>query len=304
MRDLNWYEMFGLTVTSELELPEAIASEQPSQLIDIVEIKEGPAPESLAGGRKIASWIEVAGDECLYRLENVCRMHVIAGRSITIDRFRGASDGDVRAFLFGSGLGTICHQRKLVPLHVSAVRSPIGTIAFTGPSGAGKSTIAAALEELNNWPIVCDDMAVIDPADQNPVLHVGVRRKKLWRDAITALGFGGRPMERDVSRLDKFHLPLVHAAATTAPPIVYLFDLAWGDEISIRELPPASRFALSMNAIYRPYLTPIFNDLSIARRVAVSLAQTMRACSLTRPRCFEGLQDLVEALGQHCKSLG
>lgn len=80
-RGAHWYKIFGLAVLSELELPEAIASmPPPTQAIDFIEIKEGPVPDFLPGGRKIANWIEVAGDECLYSVENICRMRVIAGR--------------------------------------------------------------------------------------------------------------------------------------------------------------------------------------------------------------------------------
>ncbi len=294
---VHWYEMYGLVVRSELELPEALTAIDPPKVVDdFVDIREGHTPRSLKGGKQLADWIDVAGDQCLYWFQNVCRMLITGGRTIVIDRFTGVSDADVRAFLFGSGIGTIVHQRRLVPVHISAVQSPFGTLAFTGDSGAGKSTIAASLAKYNGWSILCDDMAVLAPSDPEPLIHLGTRRNKLWQDAIDALELGDREKSRDFSRLDKYHMLLEQYVGRVAPPIAHLFELTWGDSISTSELPPSGRFALVLNTVYRPYLTPVFGDISVVNQTALKVSRRMQAYSLSRPRNLVDLKLVATAI--------
>lgn len=297
-----WYNMFGLAFRSEFVLPEASGpNEPPAETGQVVEIRRGSVPSNLDGGSRLTDWMEVGNDRCLYSFEDVCRMEVASGRTIVVDQLADAPDSDVRAFIFGSGIGTIAHQRSLVPLHISAVQTPIGSIAFTGPSGAGKSTIVAALAKFNGWPVICDDMALLNPSEKGLFLHVGVRRKKLWRDAIEALELGDRKMERDVSRLDKFHLRLEHDIGAQAGPIRRLYELSWGDACCIREVSPARRFALVMNSVYRPYLTPIFGDLSTVRRLAIAVSRDASGFVLERPRSLGGLKAVATLLAEHCR---
>lgn len=298
----HWYRIFGLAVRSEITLPEAAENLDPSAAPgDFVDIRLGPTPSALPGGAILSSWMEIDADECLYHFEDICRIHVAAGRRIVIEQFPGVPDGDVRAFLFGSGFAAIVHQRKLMPLHISAVRAPVGTIAFTGPSGAGKSTLAAAVAKYNSWPVVCDDLAVIDPGDATFALNIGARRKKLWRDAITALDYNSRPMDRDVSRIDKFHLPIDDGVGGSTSAIVHLYDLTWGGTgPRIIEAPPSKRFELIMNAIYRPYLTPFFGDIAVLQRAALAMARHMRGFVLERPSKLDALEEVAQALAQHC----
>jgi len=107
-------------------------------------------------------------------------------------------------------------------------------------------------------------------------------------------------MDRDVSRLDKFHLKIERETGAWAAPIRRLYELSWGEACSVREISPASRFALVMNSIYRPILAPIFSDVSMVRRVAVTLSQGIRAFVLERPRRLEELEAVSAAIAEHC----
>ena len=61
----------------------------------------------------------------------------------------GATQKDIEIFLLGPVWATLCHQRRILPLHASAIATETGIIAFAGHPGAGKSTIAAMLSTLN-----------------------------------------------------------------------------------------------------------------------------------------------------------
>jgi hypothetical protein len=299
-RDRHWYKIFGLLIRSEFELPEAKRTLEDLGAADIVDIRRGEAPRSLTAGRKIGDWVEASADECLYRLENIGRMLVSQGRTIVVEPNPGVPDSDLKPYILGSALGTIAHQRRLVPLHVSIVQTPMGNIAFTGPSGAGKSTIAAALEKFNGWRILCDDVAVFDPAVEVALLHTGVRSQKLWSDAIAELGLSQRPMSRDVSRHDKFQLALDGELDAQASPFRHLFQLCWGQNIAITELSAGNRFRLLMNAVYRPYVANLVGNVPLIHQAAVRLSQTVKAFELTRPKQLASLERVAQVISDHC----
>src|SRR5262249_15709038 len=123
------------------------------------------------------------------------------GRHIRIWPAVGGAQKDVEIFLFGPVWATLCHQRRLLPLHASAVSSKAGIAAFAGNSGAGKSTTAAMLSSLG-YELVSDDILPVS-FDQNSVPGAWpyLRRLKLHADPIIQLGLA--PTELVSETLDK-----------------------------------------------------------------------------------------------------
>ena len=66
------------------------------------------------------------------------------GNRISFSPAAGAEETAVRLYLLGTCMGALLFQRKLLPLHGSAVVINGKAYAFVGDSGAGKSTLAAA----------------------------------------------------------------------------------------------------------------------------------------------------------------
>ena len=67
--------------------------------------------------------------------------------------------------MLGTALGVLLHQRGLFALHASGVATPSGAWLFTGHSGAGKSTLVAWLHRRFGWPILSDDVTVVETAN-------------------------------------------------------------------------------------------------------------------------------------------
>src|SRR6056297_2843855 len=138
-----FYSAYGLTVQSDFELPElrSILSDGPAD----VDVISGEVPSKFPDARYLEPWISISGRDVLYVIPGVVRLLVQDGYRVVVDLEDGARESDMRTYLIGSGFGTILHQRALLPLHISAVLSPRGAIAFTGPPGVGKSTMAARI---------------------------------------------------------------------------------------------------------------------------------------------------------------
>jgi hypothetical protein len=138
------------------------------------------------------------------RIEDVADFEIRHGRHIRVWPAAGAKQKDIEIFLFGPAWATLCHQRRILPLHASAVVTKKGIAAFLGHSGAGKSTTAALLTSLG-YELITDDIL---PLSFNQKLIPGawpyLRRLKLHRDAITRLAFSATETVSELLDKEKF----------------------------------------------------------------------------------------------------
>lgn len=210
------YSCFDFRLRSEIDLPEFIVADD-KDVRPILDVRLGSVPESLPGGGETVGGLQVERDTALLTVPQTARYLVREGREIVVDPLPGGSERNVRLFLLGSGLGILCHQRGLLPLHANAIVAGDGAYAFAGHSGAGKSTLAAYFARAG-YPILCDDVCVINfDATGAPVAWPGLPRLKLWGDASAAFGHDSKALERAIEGMDKYHVPL--SAPPEAKPI-------------------------------------------------------------------------------------
>ncbi|MGY6552411.1 MAG: hypothetical protein ACXIT4_11025 [Erythrobacter sp.] len=257
---MTLYALYGLAVASEFDCPE-ISEITPEQAAarnyDTIYVKRAQGRLELPEARQHESWMWATRDAALYEIPDIARFLVERPDRITVEMLPGAVESDMRAFLLGVGIATLLHMRGLIPLHISAIQTPDGVVAFTGPSGAGKSTRVAALHFKHGWPVICDDVAVLHPSDERPLLHAGMNRIKLWRDAVERFNVDPSRLTRDVMRMDKFHL---HAPEMFVNGPVELEKLVEIGGEAKAEGSGAATFEMCMNAIYRPELAALFAD--------------------------------------------
>lgn len=281
------YRIFGLTVASDIPLPEATMIDPPmaENLAETeISVELGEVPPSLPEGRICAPWLEFKGAACLLRFEGIGRFLVEQGRRIVVEKALSASYDDLRGFLFGSAFGAVVHQRGLVPLHVSAVATPKGAVAFTGESGAGKSTLAALLNKEMGWPLICDDVAVLGREADEFHLASGVNTVKLWQDALQTLDRSSEGLRRDLTRYDKFHAILAQQFFNGRLALKHLVLLKWGNELKLEPVSGRRAYQIVLAAIYRPEFAALFSNRAEVSAAAMALAATTKVTSLVRPR--------------------
>lgn len=297
----HFYRIYGLTIASDLPLPEATALGETPANVD-VHVELGTVPLSLPGGSRLAQWLEVKGQTCLLNFEGLGRFFVEHGRRIVVEKDPVADFDDLRGFLFGSGFGALLHQRGLVPLHVSAVVSPLGVIAFTGESGAGKSTLAAQLNQELGWPLICDDVAVLHEADDGFYLESGVNTVKLWDDALRALGMSNEGLRRDLTRYDKFHAVNFERFSADSALLRRLVLLDWRDTERLEAASGRRAYQIVLGAVYRPAFAALFSNRARVSEMALRLSPTIDVKILSR-RKDEAQRKLSHALASNLLSL-
>ena len=288
------YQVYGLTVESELELPELVPAlhQKPD-----VHIRFGNVPETLDNLIGHWSWCMASNSEFAFTIEGVARYHVAEGRTITIERRldlrEPAPAADIRLWLLGSAFGALLHQRGLLPLHVSAVKAESGVWAFTGESGEGKSTLAGFLHRHYSWELVSDDVSVMDTEGAQPLIYPGPRKLKLWVDALNYLGFEGCSSVRDLSNTDKFQLYLpskISYEPECLNGLILLESMAEDRPGSIEELRGMEAFNACLSSIYRPYMDSWFKVPQKRLDEIVTLCRSIKIYRFRRPRSLEGFE--------------
>jgi hypothetical protein len=291
------YSAFGLTVASEVPLPDLPVVPIPGKAdVTISQGRvegEGTAPLPLSGD----------ANRAVLTVPEVARYEIRAGKSIVFEPSPAADERHVRLFLLGSAFGVLLHQRQLLPLHANAVELNGRAVAFAGHSGAGKSTLAAWFHDRGH-PVLTDDVCVIRWAeDGRPVASPGIPRLRLWRDALKRSGRSAESFDQtwpDDETYDKFDIPLpVHTDQCGVLPLgaIYLLRQADGAPAIERLRGSAAVGALISNT-YRGAFVPIVGDPAEHWRQCHTLAAAVPVFQATRsfdPDRFEVEARAIEA---------
>jgi hypothetical protein len=296
------YRLFGLTVASEVHLPELLPDHGASEpaLINIVLVSaiDGPSDPGLHA---------IPGG-ALLNIEETARFAVTGGTTIRIAREPGAPERNLRVFLLGSAMGLLIHQRELLPLHANAVEIDGHAVAFMGVSGAGKSTLAAWFLDRGHR-IIADDVCVIQFDAQGRALALpGLPRLRLWRDVLHSTGRS--PADYPASFLgddapDKFDVPVAHdCAVEKALPLAAVYLLGQGEDGGIAALEgTAALEAIFANTYRGAYLDT--NGSAVTHwKTALRLTASVPVFQAIRRWGWDQYDQEAQQLRAHALSLG
>ena len=308
---LNHYRVFGLRIASEIPCPELLGQEPIAT--ETSHLTATPPPDChwrLARLEPALDHASVANDPIqiapgLYQflIQDVARYRVQDGREILVDPLPDADPGDVRLWLLGTALGALLHQRGLLPLHVSALALEGGAHAFCGDSGAGKSTLAAALHR-RGLSLLTDDVGLAVPEANSVTFYPGFPRIKLWRDALDHFGLDHRPLIRDLTRTDKYHLRLEPDDGFHIQPLplrrLYLLERgAEDDAVRIEPVRGHEAISLIQANTYRPGLIRRLGRAGEHLRQCGRVASGIQVFRLQRPWGLDRLDEGVDQLLTH-----
>ena len=268
------YRAYGLTIDSDITLPELSAASEPFGACDLrVRLGKGRRAPSqhvkwvfcleLPTG---APWLSCGRqrDGYLVRFADVAQFSVtMDGREITCYPAAANADDDVlRHLLIDQVIPLTFKLRGREALHATAVQTPLGACAFIGPTGSGKSTLAAAFLRAG-YRVISDDCLLVyaDACGIRAVpAYAGVR---LWKDALAAMGDDrGRllPVARYTTKLRWLPRDVVESFPTEAQPLRRIYSLTRskdapstgrGHRLRLEPLAPRAAFMELVDATFR-----------------------------------------------------
>jgi hypothetical protein len=299
------YRISGLAVSSEMELPGAIATPACRGHAEVT-VRFAQVPEVLQAATASGPTWDMAGDTVLLRVPRLARFLVVGGHDISVELEPGATARDASGFVLGTSFGILLHQRGALVLHGAAVAKDGCAIAICGHSGVGKSTLAAALCR-DGFEFVTDDICVVAPdAERRPVVLPDGRQLKLWRESIEKLDLAARQGEAVRERFEKYFIE-PHASAAAAPRLSAIYVLRelrppLKDGIEGLALPDAMRM-LDFQA-YRPGLRVKLGSKPQMLVQAAAMLCHAKIFLLIRPRGFGHMEKTVAIVREHWETLG
>ena len=292
------YRIGGITLISEIALPELPLIQQQSATPHPVQVRLGAVANHLPGAVELDPDCFATPTQYLLNIQGVARYLVTAGREIVVDLAAAAPALDVRGYLLGSIFVVLCQQRGLLPLHASAIAGKSGVVAFLGNSGQGKSTLAAHLAQ-RGFRVLADDVCLIDATEPSAAMVIPTAPwLKLWRTSLENLGRVADGLDRVFTDDDKYRLPL--APVLTPEPILRLVFLE-GNELAsttteIEEVPRVQAVPLLMNLTHHSYLLEATGQQEENFLRCGRVLSQARAYRLIRPWGLMHVESTVDAL--------
>lgn len=293
------YSVFGLTLASELPLPELSAAAHRGEAD--VQLVRGHTPrfEDEAVG------LSVHGDGALLLIPQTGRYWMQGGSRMVVEAEPGASETNVRLFLLGSAMAAILHQRGLLPIHANGVVLEGKAVCFMGRSGAGKSTLAAWLHD-RGLPLLADDVCVITPdGDGTLWVQPGIPRLRLTQSALEASGRRPGDHAGAYDGHSKYNLGAGGAVAAPAP-LSHFYLLAKaepGEESRIARLQGVAAVSALVANTYRGAYLRLMGRTGPHLAQCAGLAREVPLFEARRPWDLESLGRSAAALERHAREV-
>jgi hypothetical protein len=249
------YKGFGLNVLSEITLPELIPISDRVDKVDII-IETGDLSNQWSEIDSAHKRFIVKDQVIMFEVPNTAIFSIQEGKKIIVSPIVGSEEDKIRLYILGTCMGAILIQRKLLPLHGSAVAINGKAYAFIGDSGAGKSTIATALIK-EGYKLLSDDIIPVFLSKDNiPYVIPSYPHQKLWQESLNEFGMDTIDYLPLFDRETKFSVPVQSGFLGESVPLAGVFELVKikNSSAEIRRIEGLERFQTLYNHTYRNFL--------------------------------------------------
>jgi hypothetical protein len=288
------YLLGGVTLVSEISLPELPLLQPDEATPHPVTIRVGPVADSLVHSVEIDPDCFATAHEYFVRIDGIARYLVSHGREVVVDIEPGALALNVRAYLLGTIFAVLCQQRGLVPLHASAVSRGGGVLAFLGRSGQGKSSLVAHLAQ-RGFAVMADDICLIDFSEELMVVPTAPWLK-LWRNSLESVGKPVAGLERVFSEDDKYRLPVERVVERQPLRTLMFLDEIPSSAVKIEAVSAVEAVPLLMNLIHQAYLLEATGQRAESFLRCSRISSGAKAYRLSRPWGLEYLGETLDAV--------
>jgi len=254
------YKAFGLNIKSDIKLPELSFLNEQNESIDVnIQIKD--LSEEWKAFVLDDETYKVKENMVLFKIQDTGIFYIKGGREIYISPVVGADEDKIRLFLLGTCMGAILIQRKIIPLHGSAIEINGKAYAIIGDSGAGKSTLASAFIN-QGYKLLSDDVIPISfQLDETPIVTPSYPQQKLWEQSLKEFGMDQVNYRPIIERENKFAIPVASSFYRESIPLAGIFELSKTEkkEIVLRKIEGIERLQTLFTHTYRNFLIELLD---------------------------------------------
>ncbi len=250
------YYSFGLIIESEFPLPELpLPSAYTGGQSPDLTVRQDELGSLWSEAKRISDYLAIHEDTVLIRVPDTAILGMRAGKEIIISPFGKADPDKIRLYILGTCMGVILMQRKVLPLHGSAVAIAGKAYAIVGMSGAGKSTLASLLLADGGQLISDDLIAVTLDAAGQPYAQPAYPQQKMWQDTIGLLGMNAGELRPLFERETKFAVPVPAQFCGSALPLAGIYELVKTEsDAAIQPIAGLEKFHTLLQHTFRGFL--------------------------------------------------
>ncbi|WHY85175.1 aldolase [Neobacillus novalis] len=246
---------FGLYLTSEIPLPELTKRDEQKDFID-VEITIGDLTSDWALTGASIKEIFVKENLVMFQIQDTAIFSITEGKSIVVSPLAGFGEDEARLYILGTCMGAILLQRKILPLHGSAIVIDGKAYGFVGDSGAGKSTLASAFIKSGYQLLTDDVISVTLSKDDIPLVTPSYPQQKLWQESLNEFGMENHQYRPLLDRETKYAVPVPSHFTAEPIPLAGIFELVkiTNEEIKILPIQGLERLQTLFHHTYRNFM--------------------------------------------------
>ncbi len=301
------YLAFGLTIESEIPVPEFSSELSPANLnpcgtgVPPVRVRFGLLePPAGAEGRngELVRIILAVADGVLLHWNPIGTFLVRGGVEVVVSPVVGVDERLVRLVLTGPVLGVLLAQRGRLVFHGGCVTEPESglAVAFLGRAGAGKSTMVSAMYN-SGYSMVSDDLLPLVIGDGGTTVEPGFPHSKLCPNTARELAVSAEELNVLGPACEKQARAITERFAERSSRLGAIFVLQDASEIESVRLQRAGAFASLLPHWYGALFSGQLIDVMGRRRhftECAKLAAAVPVYQLSRPRDLRLLSRVVE----------
>lgn len=225
---MPFYKAYGLTISSEIELPELIPAKKTAEIdfsitrgeVTLPKLKKTPIHRR---GIRALYGKDEEGNLILH-WDGVAEFKAVDGKNLVVSAH--TEDKNLLSlFVVSEALGMILFQRGYFLLHASAVKIGNEAWCFMGNPGAGKSTTAAAFIKAG-CTLLSDDLTAIKFDEHGKAYVVpGYPQLKIWDNTVKGLSYDRSVLEPVSEGVNKFSYKPEGEFSQEAVPLSEIFFL-------------------------------------------------------------------------------
>ncbi|MCY8938727.1 aldolase [Peribacillus frigoritolerans] len=292
------YRAFGLNLFSEIPLPEVPRLGISKDMTD-VEIEYGDLSELWEKQVLLPKQKYVVEDHMvMFEVPGIALFKIQEGKKIIVSPISNSDEDHIRLYILGTCMGIILLQKKVLPLHGSAIDINGKAYAFIGESGAGKSTLAAAFLK-EGFQLLSDDVIPVSLSkDNKPFITPSYPQQKLWEESLQAFGIEKKDYQPLFERETKFSVPVSSSFSNEPLPLSAVFELVKTDhgEVTLQKINQLERFRTLFSHTYRNFLVPRLGLMEWHFMESVNILNSIHMYQLHRPDTGFTVNNLVSQI--------
>lgn len=293
-----YYQIYGLPIVSEIELPALIQFPPDEPSLPPVYVNLGNVPSALNSPEQGNTAFSIFNEnECITRIPDIGSYYITDGSRIIVEPANN-DQPEAAMPVYSSCISIALMQRNLFLMHVSGCFvTENEVLLLAAQSGTGKSATAAMLKQ-KGYPTFTDDTALLSIENGRCYARASYPETRMWKDTTGIQQVYNEADGKQIwHKAEKFAFSFADSFTTEKVEVKGIVFLeAVGDELKITRLKALESWQL-LNA--NIYVLRYVEGMKKAKQVfsyTSLLSNTLPAWKATRPKSVKSFEQFSEAI--------